>query len=164
MAYQSYLPKTFPCFSNRASSSALLVLSDAKFATKTREFKNFGSLLMTGRGGGDLVRLRWTLRRGDLDRDRDRGDTLRLWLLFNHGLSSSLRLLLRESRLRPLLLLLLLLRLRVRRPDLEDILLTAKWKPVTVTQWCDVKVIKHIYKLILVTVIQCKLVWLTQAN
>ena len=70
---------------------------------------------MTGRGGGDLVRLRRSLRRGDLDLDLDLdlGDTLRLWLLFNHGLSSSLRLLLRESRLRPLLLLPLLLRLRV---------------------------------------------------
>lgn len=117
-AIDSNLPKTLPCVSNNVRSSALLQLSEAKLATKTRELKCLGSLLITGRtGGGDLVRLldRRDRRGGDLERDFEES----LPLLFNHGLSSSL---LRGSRLLALLLLLLLL----RRPDLDDIMQVVK--------------------------------------
>lgn len=79
-----------------------------------------GSLLITGRTGGDLERLDFLVRYlvGDLDLDPD-SLLLLLLLLFNQG-RSSFRALRRDSRLlplRPLLLLLLRLRLllRVRR-------------------------------------------------
>lgn len=85
-----YKPKIRPCFSKSLVSSPVVVISEAKFATKTRAFTYFGSLLITGLVGEldrlpsfEVLRPRDDL---DLDVDRDRERELER-LLLSHGLS-----------------------------------------------------------------------------